>query len=83
MAQLDVTAMRGALTASGITILDCSLLVIRTLPAIRIVGKQLGTPFGTHYFGSVLIPLAACSYTVNVKCAEAGSQESARRSLST
>ena len=67
-----VSKTRDHVTATGATLVECSILGIRAIRAVRQIVKVRQDPSGLTYLGSLTLPFRNFSYVLKVQCEERG-----------
>jgi hypothetical protein len=67
-----VAATREAVIASGAALVECKLVALEHVPAIRQIIKAPQKPSGMTYLGAFTLPFATFSYVLKVQCEEQG-----------
>jgi hypothetical protein len=67
-----VSQMRDQAAASHASLLECDIVRIGQLPAVRQIAKVPQRPSGMTYLGAFTLPFAKFSYVLKVQCEEHG-----------
>ena len=67
-----LSRMRAAVTASGAALVDCTIVTLDHIPAIRQITKVPQQPTGMTYLGAFTLAFAEFSYVLKVQCEERG-----------
>ena len=67
-----VATTREAVAASGAVLVECKLITLEHVPAIRQIMKAPQKPSGMTYLGAFTLPFASFSYVLKEQCEERG-----------
>ena len=63
---------RDHVTAAGVVLVECGIVPIGAIPAVRQIVKVRQRPSGMTYLGSITLPFKKFSYVLKVQCEERG-----------